>query len=522
MALPDDLTAVSPSFPSLLACDFGCICFNLRQGDADIVPDPYFHWQGSYFELDWDGRPLIDCWKNNLKAIANDVGASRVAKFCGDFERDGRMFYSPSKTKRWGRDIMGDQCEKPLSWEQVLVRRQLAADRVTWTLYELDPESDATREHELHHCVLKRITYPVLWLDSDKQDVACKSVFAEFSSSIVWLDGSTFVRLKNQSSDPSRIIYSLPKDFAIVRYVPISEREHFLASVSMEPTCAVTGATLPAGTPHGSCMSVEVAVAVGKAVAEKMQLKGVSLMASASMRGHNATMSADHDLTLGFESVVGCDTVHFKGINAVRLAGDAWRMNHGLTYVLEEDSNDFSNNAKEACLMACGTNARSFALCANGGPTVACNVVRFLMLCRPKRVFTICGMHGQSGLSGAAASFNLKVEQIVSYLESLIELAPSFFKGKVKTNQTDILQKMSASPLRLLEVDADKGCVERPYYIVVGSANSTPSPGFTLDDATRIPEYADKLAAVVARTYDDHGGKSKTECIFGACFCMRR
>merc|ERR1719203_2784762 len=100
-------------------------------------------------------------------------------------------------------------------------------------------------------------------------------------------------------------------------------------------------------------------------------------MASASMRAHDATMSADADLTEGFMSAPGCNAVHFKGSNSVRLHGDLWRMTHGVSYLLEEEEGDFSNHAKEACLMACATHPRSIALCANGGPTVACNLARF-------------------------------------------------------------------------------------------------------------------------------------------------
>merc|ERR1719384_2708707 len=135
-------------------------------------------------------------------------------------------------------------------------------------------------------------------------------------------------------------------------------------------------------------------------------------MASGSMRAHDEVMSADNDLTAGFVRCSSCEAVHFKGTNSVRLHGDLWRIAHGTTYVLQEEATDFSNHAKEACLMACCTNSGSIALCANGGPTVAGNVARFLGLCRPRNVFTLCGLHAPSGTSGAAASFELSSEQL--------------------------------------------------------------------------------------------------------------
>merc|ERR1712232_75263 len=185
-----------------------------------------------------------------------------------------------------------------------------------------------------------------------------------------------------------------------------------------------------------------------------------------------------------------CHAVHFKGTNAVLLHGDAWRIDHGTTYLLEEGHLDFSNHAKEAALMASCMHTKSLALCANGDPTVACNVARFLQLCSPGRVFTICGMHGPSGRSGAAASFPLSAEQLNHYFGSLRQLAPTFF-GNVSVDPNTIAASLSTRPLRLLHVDLEKGCTEYRYTLQVGAANNELSPGFTAEQKSIVKHYAD-------------------------------
>merc|ERR1719330_1974915 len=246
-----------------------------------------------------------------------------------------------------------------------------------------------------------------------------------------------------------------------------------------------------------SPLSKEVNEEVGHELGKIASQLKISLMASASMRAHDGAMSADNDLTAGFVRCADCEAVHFKGSNAVRLHGNLWRIDHGKTYVLQEEPRDFSNHAKEACLMACCANEGSIALCANGGPTVACNVARFLGLCRPQKVFAICGVHASSGMSGAAASFQLSSEQLEGFFTSLVSLAPAFFSGLVKTDVKEIEALLQERPLRLLDVSAEKGCKECEYVLRPCEANSARYPGMAAGDRPLIPRYANSAARVI-------------------------
>merc|ERR1711924_465614 len=159
------------------------------------------------------------------------------------------------------------------------------------------------------------------------------------------------------------------------------------------------------------------------------------------MRAHRAAMSVDHDFTKGFvdSGGAGCNAVHFKGSNAVMLHGDAWKMEHGVSYLIEEALEDFSNHAKEAALVGSAMNTKSIAILANGGPTVAINLTRFLAFCSPERVFTLCGLHGSSGNSGAAGGFNQSKEQLESSISSVGDLAPKVFKQRADAKAASIV-----------------------------------------------------------------------------------
>merc|ERR1740121_20924 len=209
----------------------------------------------------------------------------------------------------------------------------------------------------------------------------------------------------------------------------------------------MTGATLPQDSSFASKVSKEAAVEVGRALGSRSKDLGISLMVSGSMYGHGQAISIDTELTRGFCSHESLDAVHFKGTNTIRLHGDLWRIAHGISYVLEEADADFSNHTKEACIMACASNELSIALCCNGGPTVACNVLRFLGLCSPRRVFSLCGMHGPSGKSGAGPMpFALTEAQTVSFFNTLVELAPAFFERLVKER----LERIDAANIQAL------------------------------------------------------------------------
>eukprot|EP00927_Polykrikos_kofoidii_P056589 TRINITY_DN50682_c0_g1_i1.p1 TRINITY_DN50682_c0_g1~~TRINITY_DN50682_c0_g1_i1.p1 ORF type:complete len:525 (-),score=96.98 TRINITY_DN50682_c0_g1_i1:199-1773(-) len=501
--LPSNLTALDSRFPEFLPSDDDAICFNLRPGDVDFQPDPFFHWQGSYFELE-NGVPKNAYWQKAFHSIANESGFGRVCNFCTRTLQTGdRVFYKPGKAKRW-LGMLGPDGKKPTTTENVLVRRQ-SDEGIRWSFIEVVDKDGEVSEWPVSERALSRLTYPLLQLalEANVGDSATASEVVPGETALceqVWLDGSTLIRrVSDQTGSDAadaHIVRILPSSCHSLRFVPLDRRVDFLRSVASAPTFAVTGATLNRDSVYGSALSVEVAMEVGVALAAISKMSGICTMASASMRAHHAAMSADHDLTLGFVSNPECRAIHFKGSNAVRLDGDAWRMGHGTSYLIEEEALDFSNHAKEACLMACATHEHSIALCANGGPTVACNVARFLTLCSSGSVFTICGMHSPSGTSGAAVSFHTSKQQLAAAIDSLIKLAPSFFEAFVKEREADgIAAVLLQRSLRLLDVGSEteiesEACQLREYVVQPDAANEVPSPGLGPQQASLLKAYA--------------------------------
>jgi hypothetical protein len=255
----------------------------------------------------------------------------------------------------------------------------------------------------------------------------------------------------------------------------------------------MTGATVERGNAYASPLSTEIA----EHISEKLGRAGlgVTLMSTGSMRAFPGAMAADYDLTAGFQRHPGNMAVHFKGSNAARLHGDAWRMGQGTTYILEESPEDYSNNAKEATLMASASHPNSIALTANGGPTVASNLVRFLHLCAPNRVFCISGMHAASGQSGAAASFTLSEEKLVEAVQHLMDLAPQFFGSRVNASPAAVARVLGDRPLTLLDVNAG-GCVCRQFWLLAGGHNDVASPGLQTSEA--VAEYTTQCVQAIA------------------------
>lgn len=158
--------------------------------------------------------------------------------------------------------------------------------------------------------------------------------------------------------------------------------------------------------------------------------------------------------------------------------------------------------------MACASNELSIALCCNGGPTVACNVLRFLGLCSPRRVFSLCGMHGPSGKSGAGPMpFALTEAQTVSFFNTLVELAPAFFERLVKErleriDAAKIQALLQERPLQLLDVNPREGCLVRDYLTCQGPAPWTAfdwsSPGLVEGQKPSVADYASAVASRIA------------------------
>lgn len=230
-------------------------------------------------------------------------------------------------------------------------------------------------------------------------------------------------------------------------------------------------------TQFASPDSKQIAEAVGEKFGQKAGKHGIHVMASASMRGHDKLMSADHDFTYGFCKNSGCQAVHFKGSNLTALHGEAWQMNHGISYMFEEERYDFSNHAKEAALMASLSNPRSVSFLANGGPTVAINLCRMLLLCGKNRVFTFTGLHSKGGQSGASGSFKASQEKLESTIAALLDLSPQFFGSRsIPTSGPAIVKALGSKPLRLLNWD-EKQISESEYILQPDSPNIAVNPG---------------------------------------------
>lgn len=498
--LPPQLTALDADFPEFVAADRSAICFNVRPGDVALTPDPFFHWQGAYFELQADGTPVDATWTDALPSISAPAGLEQVRRFCAEAVQLGdRAFFSPGKAKRWSEGIRGPDGVKPNTSQNVLVRGAAGE----WVMHELSvAEPGLVERTPLAGPVLRRIAYMALELEfeDDLPQVPC--TYGGGVSEAAWLDGSSLIKVRRSCDRPSdrsvrgHLVAAVPRSFRAVRFVSLAKREVFLQAVSSVPTLPMTGATLCRGSEFGSPLSREIAEGLGEELGLRAEEHGIRLMASASMGGHDSIMSADCDLTTGFMRAPNCQAAHFKGLNAVRLHGDAWLVKNGVSYVVEELVSDWGNHAKEASLMAAAAHPRSAALCANGGPTVATNVVRFLHLSSARQVFTISAMHSGAGCSGAAASFAMTEEALVSAVQSLIDLEPSFFGAKVTATPAAVLATLQAKPLTILEFTGDgpECCNATSFTVAPGTPNKQKSPGLSAEQTSCAGTYAKSAA----------------------------
>jgi len=355
----------------------------------------------------------------------------------------------------------------------------LVVEANQWHLVEVAPDGKPTK-YDLSPMMLRRITYPCFKLVGPPVRIAADVYFDSSGISLyseaAWINGSTVVRLG--ADCPGRDLVYVPGSFRSIRYVPLSLRPNWLTAVSGVPTCALTGATLTPTTQFASPDSKEIAEAVGESFGQAAHTHGIRVMASASMRGHVKLMSADHDFTYGFCKNPGCQAVHFKGSNLVALHGEAWEMKHGISYILEEERCNFSNNAKEAALMASLTNQQSISFLANGGPTVAMNLCRMLVLCGKNRVFTLTGLHSNSGKSGASGCFSHSLEQLESTITALHDLSPLFFdRFKLPRRGDQLMKELVSKPLRLLNWVENEGVVETTYILKPDCPNTAVNPG---------------------------------------------
>ena len=99
------------------------------------APDQYFHWQGSYVELEGDGVPIGAVWRECLNELATDKGVALVIAFCkgGMVMPGNRILYSPGKAVLWTTGMLGLDDKKHTTPENVLVRRPSASDRAVLT-----------------------------------------------------------------------------------------------------------------------------------------------------------------------------------------------------------------------------------------------------------------------------------------------------------------------------------------------------------------------------------------------------
>eukprot|EP00928_Gymnodinium_smaydae_P090119 TRINITY_DN73968_c0_g1_i1.p1 TRINITY_DN73968_c0_g1~~TRINITY_DN73968_c0_g1_i1.p1 ORF type:complete len:532 (+),score=58.04 TRINITY_DN73968_c0_g1_i1:69-1598(+) len=502
MALPEDLTALSSSFPTFGRDDIGAICFNLRRSDMACTVDPFFHWQGVYIEVGSDACPIHDLWSRCLPQIAKESGTQLVREFCSSQAPATRMFWMPAKGYRWGPSsvgpglvrpgCLGPDGQKTLLSENVLVRYASSSESAQWALFELSAPGQVHKT-ELPSHVLLRITYPFLTLSSDNAEVqADPGPFQEDMSECAWVMGSTLIRLAGRGHE----IKQLPSTASFVRYVPLAKRNDFLSVVAAHPAFVMTGATLSKdGCAYQSPVASEVNVSIGEALASRAERHGIHILIGASMAGHDEAVSADRDLTLGFGRAPHCEAVHFKGSNAVLLHGDGWNMQHGTTYLLEEAQDDFSNNAKEAAMLASLANPRSAALLSSGGGTVAKNLIRFLCLASQGHVFTISGVHNGDGRSGASAPISRTIEEFEEALRSCALLSPEFFSDKLPLDHAAIVSTLKQRPLTLLDVGSEGACAAWKYFLEPGMQNDRRSPG--LAQSTHVSAYANACAEYI-------------------------
>eukprot|EP00931_Biecheleriopsis_adriatica_P092266 TRINITY_DN66088_c0_g1_i1.p1 TRINITY_DN66088_c0_g1~~TRINITY_DN66088_c0_g1_i1.p1 ORF type:complete len:506 (-),score=77.73 TRINITY_DN66088_c0_g1_i1:278-1795(-) len=501
-----ECTACNQDFPAFKDAR-RIICFNLREGDAaelNISYDPFFHWHGSYTEILEDARIADPVWAEKLPEFSDDQGVQRVLRFCREsLPSNTRVFYSPGKAKRWSPGMFGPDGVVPNTTETLLLRTLREDGTTGWALQELPNDGSCPDPVLLTGQVLSRITYPTLLLARDSAASCCEAVYPDDNSQAAWLDGSTLI-LKG-ADNPSKeglfhTVDGIPESFTAVRFVALDNRDSWLSCVMATPTFAITGATLCPGSPFASPLSVEAAVMIGSELASRSADHGVTLMASASMRAHYKAMSADHDFTLGFEKgSPDCKTVHFKGSNAVMLHGDLWRVAHGVSYVIQEHDMDFSNHAKEAALVSSAMHDRSVALLANGGPTVAVNLTRFLLLCGTGRVFSFCGLHSRSGGSGAAGSFKQSGQQLAEAIVGVGQLAPNVLGERADAAGRDIADNLQKRPLTLLEL-TDDGCYARKFILQPDQANSIASPGLVDGQDSLADVYAKQCAQAICQS----------------------
>ena len=211
-------------------------------------------------------------------------------------------------------------------------------------------------------------------------------------------------------------------------WVPADKREEFFVTISNEPTVAITGATLEKNSIFGSPVATMAAETVGRFLRESA-LKD-HMMCSASMRVYPDSTSFDADLTKPWQEAGG-RVAQFTGSNIQMLHGAAWDIEHGTSYIIEEDIGDFSNHTKEAALFAGLKHPTSAFILGNGGPTVNINLTRAMALCPAGHVFSLagcCSAEGQfRGSSAAIGSIPMKKESQEDALLSLGKFAPHFF-----------------------------------------------------------------------------------------------
>jgi len=476
-SIDDQHTALNCDFPTFLEDDRNALCFNLQRGDVRQNPDPYFQWQGTYFQLSRDGVPIHKSWRDGLKAIAKDDGVALVVQYCKTMLEDGdEVYYSPAKAKRWG--LKGPDPAKPTNMENLLIKR-----RSSWIHVEVSEhqgQANGTQFNIDDVRLLKRITYPFFTVESPQRAEAQKVYGKDEPSKAAWLWGSSLI-LEKPAHECSHVLTSIPNMFKPVRFVPLAAREAFMSTVASVPTAVITGATVEKDSKFASPFSTQIGNAIGRHCGKKSNATGVKVMINGSMKGHLETMSADDDFSAGFVSQRGCSAVCVKGLNMVQLHGDAWKVSSGTGYVLEEEEDDFSNHSKEACISAAASNSKSIVMAANGGPTVSVNLARFLVLSSPKRVFAINGMHSEAGKSGASGSFKTTQESLDNAVQSLNKFANIFFEHKVK-HGTALQDELKLKPLTLLDFAETRGkrCTRSEYILEPGKENTKVSPVISL------------------------------------------
>jgi len=510
--LEPKFTAADPSFPTFLDSEGHVICLT-----PDRYDDLSFVLGGAYVEMGADGEPMDDVWKGSASDFVRAEGYVAAKEWSKtEIETNSsRVFYSPAKSRRFAMKVLNPE-KLSSSAENLLVLKE-----GKWARHALCPQADDKTKYnheeqpEMTPDELSYLTYLNLYIAKENvsEENMAKTIMGKDKGTVcVWNAGSCLVHLLKEGQDiPERTMSALPQRISVAGatfisglWVPADKREEFFVTISNEPTVAITGATLEKNSIFGSPVATMAAETVGRFLRESA-LKD-HMMCSASMRVYPDSTSFDADLTKPWQEAGG-RVAQFTGSNIQMLHGAAWDIEHGTSYIIEEDIGDFSNHTKEAALFAGLKHPTSAFILGNGGPTVNINLTRAMALCPAGHVFSLagcCSAEGQfRGSSAAIGSIPMKKESQEDALLSLGKFAPHFFTWLPSVEELG--KRLAERELTIfgpVKNGAEAGAGVTVWKLEVGKGNPTKITGFDKDTTTEEYEaYAAMVREHVNRVY---------------------